>query len=53
MCAVKDVTTGETLNVNEELIDPYIYGYSTNTVITHAKRRGGYDKDFGKIMRTI
>ena len=44
MCTVKDVTTGKMLKVSEELVDPYVYGYSTNTVISHTERRGGCSK---------
>ena len=44
MCTVKDVMTGKMLKASEELVDPYVYGYSTNTVVSHTERRGGYGK---------
>ena len=42
---IEDTTTKRRLqNVNAELIDPYMYGFSANVVLTHTERRYGSGK---------
>ena len=42
---VEDTTTERKLqNVNADLIDPYMYGFSANVLLTHTERRYGSGK---------